>query len=197
MKVTILILCIFALLTSVAKAQQPCDICTMAVTYAESYLRGSNMTASQIESELVHVCSELPNKIAVAECTGIVQKYLSVIIEQLTNGTDPNAVCSMVDLCNTTQPDWGCIGCQAAVFVAEEYFKANGTTSADILAALKNLCTKLPKDVQTECKIAVTLTGPLIVKKLLAMDDPRDVCLSLKLCKSAAPALRLIGVKVE
>jgi len=56
-------------------------------------------------------------------------------------GTDSATVCHLLDLCNATKPDWSCVGCQAAVFVAEEYLKANGTTSKDLLDILKSLCT--------------------------------------------------------
>jgi len=43
------------------------------------------MTAPEVENALANDCLKLSNKIAVAECTGFVHQYLSVIIDQLAN----------------------------------------------------------------------------------------------------------------
>jgi len=73
------------LLLKVATAQEQCVVCSMVVNMAESYMSSSNMTAPEVENALANDCLKLSNKIAVAECTGFVHQYLSVIIDQLAN----------------------------------------------------------------------------------------------------------------
>ena len=62
---------------------------------------------------------------------------------------------------------------------------------ADIEAALKEVCSVLPKTVQNDCDSFVTQYTPEIVKLLAAELSAGEICAALKLCTASSGRSRL------
>jgi len=76
--------------------QAGCSICTLVVTYVETYI-ANNQTEQQIIANLDELCSMLGP--LASQCDAFVAAYVPQVIQWIINGENPQQFCTQVGLC--------------------------------------------------------------------------------------------------
>ncbi|KAN0050260.1 hypothetical protein ACTA71_003372 [Dictyostelium dimigraforme] len=78
-----------------------CDICKTAVTFGELFVKYDNLTKAQLETDLKGICNIVPSNITM-ECKFFMIIAAPVIAGAITNGENPETLCSDYKLCPST-----------------------------------------------------------------------------------------------
>uniref|UniRef100_A0A914V7D3 Saposin B-type domain-containing protein n=1 Tax=Plectus sambesii TaxID=2011161 RepID=A0A914V7D3_9BILA len=94
----IVLLAIFAsaYAASVKSNGMECMMCTLAVGYAEDYLKDNEAQEEQTIEE--YMCNKMP-KMFIAMCDNLVESYLPQIIDGLERQQPPKVVCQEIKMC--------------------------------------------------------------------------------------------------
>ncbi|KAN0022434.1 hypothetical protein ACTFIU_004617 [Dictyostelium citrinum] len=79
-----------------------CDICEFAVSFGEFLVKNDNLTKAQLETDLKNICTLVPSNITM-ECKFFMIIAAPVIAGAISNGENPQTLCSDYKLCTTSQ----------------------------------------------------------------------------------------------
>ncbi|XP_076075634.1 prosaposin-like isoform X1 [Mytilus galloprovincialis] len=165
-----------------------CDICKVAMNELDSIL-AKNATTAQIEAALNELCDRLPGGLK-DQCTSFINQYAPAILELLKKELNPTVVCDNLGLCtpmksNITKPvktsGVYCDICKVAMNELDSILAKNATT-AQIEAALNELCDRLPGGLKDQCTSFINQYAPAILELLKQELNPTVVCDNLGLC---------------
>jgi len=174
-----------------------CELCSFAVTEAESYLR-KNASRAQVKNALNKICHMCPDKSVQTECQKVVNEYYDELIKMITE-VDPKVVCAQLGLCSNALKDTVphhpvkdvkkvkddyCTTCVTSVDEIKLLIKSQAVQS-EIKEAFDKICMACPdKTVQTDCTAIVNQYLPQLID-LVEKVDAKTICSYLGLCKSA------------
>ncbi|KAM9990032.1 hypothetical protein ACTFIY_006092 [Dictyostelium cf. discoideum] len=79
-----------------------CDLCEFAVSFGEFLVKNDNLTKAQLETDLKNICTLVPSNITM-ECKFFMILAAPIIAGAISNGENPQTLCSDYKLCTTTQ----------------------------------------------------------------------------------------------
>jgi len=175
--------------------QSGCSICTLVVTYVESYL-SANQTEAEIIQQLDQLCADLPGSFG-TECKSIVSAYVPQIITFLEAGYPANVVCSKIGLCTSNKKEntnyhsrdrrsiqqGGCSICELVVTYVEQFVQQN-KTEAQIIAEVDQLCSLLPSPINGACDQFAAAYVPQLIQWIINKENPQQFCSQVGLCSS-------------
>ncbi|XP_044760968.1 prosaposin isoform X2 [Coccinella septempunctata] len=178
--------------------KQVCEFCQFFLHYVQQAITDPK-TEDQIKYVIERACNDLPSSVN-QTCRSFVETYEPAFVALLAQEIDPSQICPLVRACPSEevrdvdvfmQQETGdnskCPLCLFAVQKLEEMVK-NNKTEADIKEALGRLCSKLPKELASECQQFVDTYTDELVEMLIADLNPQEVCVYLKLCTDNKPA---------
>merc|ERR1711872_905631 len=107
---------------------------------------------------------------------------------------NPQVICTELGLCTSSSNKLAksikkkrgngevCEVCTTVLFFAKSYLQ-NNKTDEEIINELKQLCSRLPAQIASECSAIVSEYG-LVVLKMIANADPTTLCKEIGLCTS-------------
>ncbi|KRT84271.1 hypothetical protein AMK59_1922, partial [Oryctes borbonicus] len=146
-------------------------------TYAESLI---NMLVDDLKPQQVCVYIKLCN-------ATLPSKPLAAIppetedTEILSNEILDNTINGQVLPQKQVQNKGICIICEFAMDKMQKML-ANKTTEKEIKDVVENICTHLPKSVESECTSFVDKYADMVIQLLVATIDPEDICTYIGLC---------------
>ena len=169
-----------------------CELCTLAVKAAEANL-AENATEQQVINDIMKVCDiPFPDSFR-NECTSLVKEEGPQIYEAIVS-EDPNEVCSLLTLCNSTgktettalaisRPSDGqfCELCTLAVTLLEKDLAENATEQQVINDIMKVCDIPFLDSFRNDCISLVKKEGRKIYEAIIN-EDPNEVCSLLTLC---------------
>jgi len=190
--------------------QGACSVCSMVMTYVESFVAQNN-TEAAIIAQLQSFCSLLPGSMQ-AECQSLVSQYVPEMIEWVEKKEPPQAFCQSIGICSTVtiNKDWKqkkyftmktfpkqtekrdvaeeeqggvCQVCQLVMSYVEGFIGQNKTISS-IEAELDQVCDLLPSPFGSVCTSVVNQYLPQMVQWLINKEPPAQFCQQVGLCTS-------------
>ncbi|XP_060558736.1 uncharacterized protein LOC132719018 [Ruditapes philippinarum] len=166
-----------------------CDICELIIKELDTIV-GQNASADKINATIYNLCSQLPGT-AAKYCV----KVAPTIINAIKAGVDPQAACSALNLCASSDKvvqiskDVRDIKCDICELIIKEVDTIVGqnTSAEKINATIYNLCSQLPGTAAKYC----VMVAPTIIKAIEAGVDPQAACTALNLCASSAKVVRI------
>ncbi|XP_071808174.1 uncharacterized protein [Asterias amurensis] len=168
-----------------------CVLCKTVIEKLDQLLEGKTAVAD-IEAALKEVCSVLPKTVQ-SDCDSFVTQYTPEIVKLLAAELSAGKICAALKLCTASSvsdveevgESVECVLCKTVIEKLDQLLEGK-TAVADIEAALKEVCSVLPKTVQSDCDSFVTQYTPEIVKLLAAELSAREICAALKLCTASS-----------
>uniref|UniRef100_H2ZIM6 Prosaposin n=1 Tax=Ciona savignyi TaxID=51511 RepID=H2ZIM6_CIOSA len=108
-----------------------------------------------------------------------------MIINLLAQEVTPAELCGAIKLCTSLKvsDSTTCELCELVATQLDNLLKKN-STEAEIIAAVKKVCTILPSSVQVECRQLIDQYGSMIINLLAQEVTPAELCGAIKLCTS-------------
>lgn len=159
-----------------------CRACKMVVQLLQREL-DDPVVERDIEQVVKKVCY-LASTAEKSECNQFIDKYAVVIINLLSQGTDPGVLCAMMDLCADEKPAAKyefCPFCQDITKYLQQVLE-DPKTEDEIKEAVEKVCDIVPQEKTNQCKEFIGQYSSLIVSVLAEEADPTLVCPALKLC---------------
>jgi saposin len=176
-----------------------CTICKLILGYVEDKL-GSNSSVAEVEKFLEDdVCGLLPSFLQ-PECDSLVEEYAPELAQKIADKYPAGKICASVHLCSASsslavdnkklieelkeksQADpLACSICELVVGYVEDDLQKNSTL-ASIEKDLNNVCSKLPKFLQTGCLGLVAKYAPDLAPLIVKHDPPAVACGKVDLC---------------
>ncbi|XP_033643780.1 uncharacterized protein LOC117303652 isoform X2 [Asterias rubens] len=168
-----------------------CVLCKTVIEKLDQLLEGKTAVAD-IEAALKEVCSVLPKTVQ-NDCDSFVTQYMPEIVKLLAAELSAGEICATLKLCTASsvsdvqdvEESVECVLCKTVIEKLDQLLEGK-TAVADIEAALKEVCSVLPKTVQNDCDSFVTQYTPEIVKLLAAELSAGEICAALKLCTASS-----------
>jgi len=176
-----------------------CATCQMLVGLVESEL-SQNSTEEKIQQVINELCDTLANSslsILEPECR-LFASNIDTVIQLLLTKETPLAVCTQIQLCNSSQSHVervltkqdvnldDCTFCEELVTLGENALAQNKTAD-EIRTLILDLCAEIEKTplkvVSKECHFVADHVDE-IVQLLLAQANPKEVCSVLGMCTS-------------
>jgi len=170
-----------------------CEMCEFAINEVFSILKDTD-DQEMVKNALESICYRLPSSIE-RNCENFVETYTGTIINLIVTGLTPDEVCAALDLCSTTKvvsvqtvptplkvEDSTCVLCEYVVTTLDGMLE-DKTNEAQIKAALEQLCSILPKSVESQCDNFVETYTEIIIDMLTKDVTPEMICTNLGLCK--------------
>ncbi|KAG9509153.1 Prosaposin, partial [Fragariocoptes setiger] len=185
-----------------------CTLCKRVVSQLEKILK-NNATEQEIEQALDRVCAFIhKDQSKIDECNEMVNKYTDDLIHILTDESDPELVCMLLNVCkferrgdlanfgdlvselnqafNTTGSV--CEECEKFVHFIESHL--TDVKSIDELETIlkTKICNRLPsQDLQRTCNSFVDQYLPSFYDAIVHALDPTNVCMNIKACDPQEP----------
>ncbi|XP_033643783.1 uncharacterized protein LOC117303652 isoform X4 [Asterias rubens] len=171
-----------------------CVLCKTVIEKLDQLLEGKTAVAD-IEAALKEVCSVLPKTVQ-NDCDSFVTQYMPEIVKLLAAELSAGEICATLKLCTASsvsdvqdvEESVECVLCKTVIEKLDQLLEGK-TAVADIEAALKEVCSVLPKTVQNDCDSFVTQYTPEIVKLLAAELSAGEICAALKLCTASSATM--------
>ncbi|XP_067008274.1 uncharacterized protein Sap-r [Anabrus simplex] len=173
--------------------KEGCALCEYVLHYLQLALTAPASEA-EIKKLVDDVCEHLPSTIS-DQCKEFVDTYGDAVVALLAQEIDPSVVCPKMGLCPGSQVMLDLTHmvkdkptCPLCLFAVEELINKlkDNKTEEEILEALDNLCSDLPKSLAGECRTFVENYSEQLVDMLVADFTPQEVCTYLKLCDAPA-----------
>lgn len=182
------------MLVNIGSNKEICEFCEYFLHFVQTEL-ASEKTVDKVKAVVEGACDHLPSTINV-QCRDFVDAYGNAFIAIMVQEIDPSTVCPGMGFCPSQEVSRillvgednvnekpGCPLCLLAVEQLETIVKGNKTEES-VKAALKSLCTHLPKSLVPECDNFVDTYSEQLVEMLIADFTPQEVCVYIKLCNT-------------
>jgi saposin len=203
----------FYQIASADNSAEGCNICKVVMKDIQDLDRNTAIQTEIKDFLKTQVCGHLGN--FKSSCVSFVDAYGEVVFELLANELDPESRCRSLGFCSadnvirdpvreatpsrepvstpavTAGPQ--CILCEFVMKELETLLGENAT-EAEIIAALKKVCSYLPATVRDSCDSFVDQYAKAIIEMLVQELDPSVICTTLGLCTSSK---RVVLTKVE
>jgi len=188
-----------------------CTICSLIVSVTESLVKKDNLNATQIDTELLHLCSKLGSTYS-GTCVVLVKLYGTKIVAEIVAGTNPSTICEGLKLCNSTTStpssetsaiasallhlkdgkkgaissnNTVCTICEFIVVALEVSIKTGNLTESEILTDVEKVCA-LVGNYKTECSLLIGLYAPKFIQALVNGESGQQLCTQYKICTSSS-----------
>merc|ERR1712136_669366 len=181
-----------------------CDVCTFFATELDK-LVSTNSTKEEIKDALEKACNILPSKSFVVECNALVDTYIDQIIEEIESGLSPKNICgaSGLGLCTSSleltqvQANPVCALCGLVMVQLVQQLE-DGSTQAQVIAALDQVCKSVPLDpFADDCVVFVEKEAPEIISQIAKGIHPSEICQELRLCPATVQEDREVQKEKE
>jgi len=166
-----------------------CSVCEMAVKELDNELQQHETNIEQLADK---ACAALPSNYQFI-CKALVSQYLPILINKLTKGMTPQAICTDIKLCPASSAKAApvsktvldvrsgpaCSFCQMAVQEVDNLLEQHVT---DIEKLADRVCAVFPPEYRGTCTALVNDYLPTIINKLTQGLDPHTICTDIKLC---------------
>jgi hypothetical protein len=169
-----------------------CDGCEALLKVIDNQLSDATFQ-NEIMQELLTVCKSVPSQYQ-SQCSALVNQYGSQLLKAAATELNPTTACTALNLCSAqtklnvfmsligTQAtgDVLCSPCKYAAQEAATYLKQY---LPQLLVQLNGVCTVLPADLQSDCKLYITKYGQTIIDQIVSNPNlPTEACTYAGLC---------------
>lgn len=181
-----------------------CVICEYAMHYIDMELE-SKSTKKEIERAVYGVCKHMPSSVT-KKCDMFIVKFADVVIDIITKGTTPKAVCKVMGLCptyseeievsfelsDTRSPGRNSAEavedapCEICAYVMRYVDKelGNDRNKERIQEVIHDICNHIPGSASKKCNDFVTKYAAVIIDMITKEVSPKQVCAMMGLCNS-------------
>ncbi|XKL58996.1 hypothetical protein PGB90_000012 [Kerria lacca] len=168
-----------------------CKFCKTTVKLIQNEMKKPEFE-HDIKAALEEACKLIPRK-EKSKCYNFIDNYENALLELLINESDPQIICSMLQLCVNDQIEVIskielCDFCQYVMHFLQEELE-NPQEQESIEDTVKKICKIIPAASQSKCEEFINQYSSLIITILAEELDPSLVCPTLKLCPSVQSSL--------
>ncbi|KAL5969670.1 Prosaposin [Taenia solium] len=180
---------------SAVAGESECKLCEVIVDTIYENLE-NNATKEDIVKALEIACNYLPH--VKNQCTQLVDKYSSQVIDLLVNGVPPKekiGFCSKIVVAESSVKD-GCAICE--VVFTELYSKLHDNDTVErVEKLLDHLCKYVPSTYVNTCRSWVEQKTAAIIDLIVQKYSPKEICEELSICYHSVPSESSLGGKCE
>ncbi|KAL0224959.1 hypothetical protein RCL1_002871 [Eukaryota sp. TZLM3-RCL] len=182
----LLVLALFFVATF-AQNDIKCSTCEFLTGYIIDNLP-EEATRDQIVAFLQKGCDIMPPSLK-PRCLEFIQKYTTVLIEEILARYTPTEICVHLKLCSldlslpepaNDLPDV-CPICERVIAYAEEHITSESSQQA-VMEFLSTVCLFVGPTYKAQCEAMITMYYPELLELLVSKFPPKYVCELLKIC---------------
>jgi len=163
-----------------------CDICTTLVEKIQEL-----MIDKKLEAEIIAACKLLCAKMPAPYstlCDALVGQYVPIIMKWLKEGLGKLEICKKLGFCTDVVRQTDTIQCDICTTIVEKIqeLMIDQKVEAEIIAACKLLCRKVPAPYATLCDLFVQQYVPIIMRWLKEGLGKLEICKKIGLCNEIA-----------